>query len=118
MIPRMPIIGHRQGEHEVLAGGVRVFRRSQNGAEIVARMSEAARRHVTVEKIDIARQAGIKERRLIHRVLPPPMRVHRPEARYSSNWSRNAAKGRPGRAAIALPSKCLSIPSCRRATAG
>jgi non-homologous end joining protein Ku len=26
----------------------------ENGAEIVARMSEAARRHVTVEKIDIA----------------------------------------------------------------
>jgi hypothetical protein len=32
-------------------------------------MSEAARRHITVEKIDIARQAGIKERRLIHRGL-------------------------------------------------
>src|SRR5258708_830850 len=32
-------------------------------------MSETARRHITVEKIDIARQAGVEERRLIQRGL-------------------------------------------------
>src|SRR5580704_4106498 len=45
------------------------FRRRQDGAEIIARMSETARRHITVEQIDIARQAGVEERRLIQRGL-------------------------------------------------
>jgi hypothetical protein len=65
----LDFVGHSQGEHEVLAGGVHIFRRSQDGAEIVARMSEAARRHVTVEEIDVARQAGVEERRLVYRGL-------------------------------------------------
>jgi hypothetical protein len=65
----LDFVGHSQGEHEVLAGGVHIFRRSQDGTEIVARMSETARRHITVEKIDIARQAGVEERRLIQRGL-------------------------------------------------
>jgi hypothetical protein len=99
--PALDFVGHSQGEHEVLAGGVHIFRRRQDGAEIVARMSETARRHITVEEIDIARQAGVKERRLIQRGLAPPISVQRPGARYSSNWSRNAANGRPGKAKIA-----------------
>jgi hypothetical protein len=61
----LDFVGHSQGEYEVLAGGAHIFRRSQDGAEIVARMSETARRHITVEEIDIARQAGVEERRLI-----------------------------------------------------
>jgi hypothetical protein len=65
----LDFVGHSQGEHEVLAGGSHIFRRSQDGAEIVARMSETARRHITVEEIDIARQAGVEERRLIQRGL-------------------------------------------------
>jgi len=39
----------------------------ENGAEVVARMAEAARRHVAVEQIYVTHQAGVEERRLIGR---------------------------------------------------
>ena len=37
----------------------------ENGPEVVARMTEAARRHVAVEQIDVAHKTGVEERRLI-----------------------------------------------------
>src|SRR5271163_3577526 len=78
-------------------------------------MTEAAGRHVAVEKIDVAHKSGVEERCLIREVLPPPIKVQRPGARYSSNCSRNARKGGPGSTAIAQPrlSRIFRLKSCR-----
>ena len=39
--------------------------RGENGPEVVARVTEAARRHIAIEQIDVAHQTGVEERCLI-----------------------------------------------------
>ena len=39
--------------------------RGENGPEVVTRVTESARRHVTVEQIYVAHKTGVEERRLI-----------------------------------------------------
>src|SRR5207253_2937248 len=39
--------------------------RGENGPEVVARMTEAARRHIAIEQIDVAHKTGVEERCLI-----------------------------------------------------
>jgi hypothetical protein len=39
--------------------------RGGNGPEVVTRMAESARRHVTVEQVHVAHKTGVEERRLI-----------------------------------------------------
>src|SRR5207245_1213764 len=63
------LIGDRKGKHKVLARRLCVFRGSQDGAEIVAGMTQSAWRHVTVEQVDISDQPGIEQRRLVRRGL-------------------------------------------------
>jgi len=67
--PALDFVRDGERQHEFLAGRPRMLRRGEDGPEIVARMAEAAGRHVAVEKIDIAHEAGIEECCLIHRGL-------------------------------------------------
>jgi hypothetical protein len=52
---------HWKRQHELLAGRPCLLGRGEDGPEIVTRMTEAARRHVAVEKIDVAHKTGVKE---------------------------------------------------------
>src|SRR5882762_11985576 len=63
------LIGDRKGKHEVLARRLCMFRGSQDGAEIVAGMTQSAWRHIAVEQVDIPDQPGVEQRRLVRRRL-------------------------------------------------
>src|SRR6267143_1369283 len=67
--PALDLIGDRKGKHEVLARRFCMLRSSQDGAEIVAGMTQSAWRHVAVEQVDISDQPGVIQRRLIRRRL-------------------------------------------------
>src|ERR1700722_9281141 len=60
-------VGDREGQQKVLPARPRVFSARKDGAEIVARMAEAARGHIAVEKIDVANETGVVESGLINR---------------------------------------------------
>ncbi len=61
------LIGHGKREHEVLAACRCMVGRGEDRAEIVAGVTQAARRHVAVEQIDIAHEARVIQRGLIRR---------------------------------------------------
>jgi hypothetical protein len=63
--PALDFIRYGERQHEFPAGRSGLLGRGEDGPEIVARMTEAAGRHVAVEKIDIAHQTGVEERCLI-----------------------------------------------------
>ena len=67
--PALDFVRYGERQHEFLAGRPCLLGRGEDGPEIVARMTEAARRHVAVEKIDIAHKTGVEERCLICRGL-------------------------------------------------
>ena len=46
-----------------------MFRRREDGAEIVAGMAQSPRRHIAVEQIDVADQSRIEQRGLVGRRL-------------------------------------------------
>src|ERR1700754_2214947 len=39
--------------------------RGENGPEVVARMTEGARRHIAIEQIDVTHKTGVEKHRLI-----------------------------------------------------
>jgi hypothetical protein len=61
----LDFVRYGEGQHEFLAGPACLLGRGEDGPEIVARMTEAAGRHVAVEKIDITHETGVEERCLI-----------------------------------------------------
>jgi len=67
--PALNFIGHSKRQHEFLAGCACLLGRGENGPEVVARMTEAARRHVAVEQIHVADKSGVEERCLIRGCL-------------------------------------------------
>jgi hypothetical protein len=113
--PALDFICYGERQHEFLAGRSCVLGRGEDAPEVVTRMTEAARRHVAVEKIDVAHETGVEECCLICGGLAAAINVHRPRARYSSNCSRGSWKGGPGSAAIAQPrlSRILRLKSRR-----
>ena len=46
-----------------------MFRRREDGAEIVSGMAQSSRRHIAVEQIDVADQSRIEQRGLVGRRL-------------------------------------------------
>ena len=67
--PALNFIGHSKRQPEFLAGCACLLGRGENGPEVVARMTEAARRHVAVEQIHVADKSGVEERCLIRGCL-------------------------------------------------
>ena len=63
--PALDFICYGECQHEFLAGRACLLGRGKDGPEVVTRMTKASGRHIAVEKIDIAHQAGVEERRLI-----------------------------------------------------
>jgi hypothetical protein len=63
------LVRNGKRQHEFLTRCSRCFGRRENATEVVTGMTEAAIRHVAVEKIDVARKAGVEECRLIRRGL-------------------------------------------------
>src|SRR5580658_1480900 len=63
--PALNFVGHRERQHELLAGCPGLLGSGENGTKVVTRVTESAKRHVTIEQIYVAHKTGVEERRLI-----------------------------------------------------
>src|SRR5580704_11331021 len=63
--PALNFVGYGKRQHELLTGCPGLLSSGENGAEVVTRVTQSARRHVAIEQIDVADQARVEERRLI-----------------------------------------------------
>jgi hypothetical protein len=61
----LDFVGDRERQQKVLPARFRLFSARKDATEIVARMAETARRHIAVEKIDVANETGVEESGLI-----------------------------------------------------
>jgi hypothetical protein len=61
----LDFVRYGERQHELLAGCPCLLGRGENGPEVVTRVTESARRHVTVEKVHVAYKTAVEERSLI-----------------------------------------------------
>src|ERR1700689_4080412 len=111
----LDLISCGECQHEFLAGCPYVFGRCKDGPEVVTRMAKATLCHVAIEKVHMRTSEELKNAAWSGEVLPPPINVQRPGARYSSIWSRSNCSDGPATAAIAhaMLSRMLRLKSCR-----
>src|SRR5271170_4529797 len=58
--PALDFVRYGERQHKFLAGRPCSLGRGEDSSEVIARVAEAARRHVAVEKIDVAHQTGVE----------------------------------------------------------
>ena len=113
--PALDFVRDGERQHEFLAGRPRMLRRGEDGPEIVARMAEAAGRHVAVEKINVTHKTGVEECCLISGGLAASDQCAAAQGSIFLELFAQRSERRARQRSVAQPtlSRILRLKSCR-----